>query len=468
MSMSGPSSQDPALSTLLFSSASRSISTFTRASSRSKLSVSSRLRSIQHDATFVSSVATRSGLPLIANERCGSWYIPPLDKAGSAYFKSTDGHFGQWSFSLRRVNVQVLRLVGERGGCVLVDSTRRGKSVPDALAKTVPIWAAVWNRVLFPDRKDAHELRTPRDVVSESEHAQIEARLDGFVRDLKGLEIDITGVKLDRPLKAIWVTQATVGQLDGALRAAREEEMYPLVLCTASGNDVRETEGDYDYVQGAADDAEAWACGLKPDVFWNNIEPLMACDEDGLPDMIVALVEKAASIHGQRSGQAAPVRILPTNSIWVGTGTESEQDWDIVIDLRQGQVVSPACEKSTNQPESPRRKTIFAPLEHGKLGSRALRRVLPTILGDVEAALATKPESRTLVVCDTGKDHSVGVALAILCLFTHSDGQIMPLPRRHGVDKDFIKKKLGWIVVCIPDANPSRATLQSVNAVLLG
>lgn len=35
---------------------------------------------------------------------------------GSAYFKSTDGHFGIWNFSLRRLNLGVLDVLGEFGG----------------------------------------------------------------------------------------------------------------------------------------------------------------------------------------------------------------------------------------------------------------------------------------------------------------------------------------------------------------
>ena len=83
---------------------------------RSTLSISNRLRSIVEDATFVQRIANECGLPLVANERCGSWYIVPGQKAASAYFKSTDGHTGQWSFSLRRLNLQVLTLVGRSKG----------------------------------------------------------------------------------------------------------------------------------------------------------------------------------------------------------------------------------------------------------------------------------------------------------------------------------------------------------------
>ncbi|KAF2157968.1 initiator tRNA phosphoribosyl transferase [Myriangium duriaei CBS 260.36] len=447
---------DPDLANILFPSASRSISTFVRASTRSRLSIRSRLASIAADAQFATSISDITGLPLVANERCGSWYVPPPRKAGGVYFKSTDGHFGQWRFSARRLNVQLLGIVRECGGCVIVDSTRRGKSVPDALAKTVPVWAAVWNALLFPERADVHGLRTPEDVVGRSEHAQIEARLDGFVAELRALEVE---AELDKPLRPVWVTQASMHRLEAEVDEARRDG-YPLVLCTASGKDVGDValpEG-CDYVQGAADDAEAWACGLTPELFWAKREELLHCDEDGLPDLIGKLVEEA---QGTTEAGRNAVRIEPTRSVWVGTdyGASGQGSYDMIIDMRPV--------KDQLEQDQSRGKTLASPFEPGKLGSRALRRVLPSILDKVGAALATNPKAEILIACATGKDFSVGVALALICMFASDDGQMTSQPRTAGIDKEFIRKRLGWIMVCIPDANPSRATLQSVNAVLL-
>lgn len=87
---------------------------------RSSLSITNRLRSIQQDADFVEEVRRAFGSrsssnngtrPLVANERCGSWYIRPEVKGGSAYFKSTDGHTGQWKFSSRRLNMHLLPII---------------------------------------------------------------------------------------------------------------------------------------------------------------------------------------------------------------------------------------------------------------------------------------------------------------------------------------------------------------------
>lgn len=103
-------------STLIFPSASTSIASTLTTLKRSNLSLTNRLHSIASDSTFVQQTADSLNLPLIANERCGSWYIPLSRKAGSAYFKSTDGHHGQWSFSLRRLNLQVLDVIERRRG----------------------------------------------------------------------------------------------------------------------------------------------------------------------------------------------------------------------------------------------------------------------------------------------------------------------------------------------------------------
>jgi tRNA A64-2'-O-ribosylphosphate transferase len=148
---------------------------------RSALSINNRLTSITLDSKFVTSVAEAYTLPLVANERCGSWYIPLERKNDSVYFKSTDGHMGEWGFSLRRLNLQLLDVVNKYGGAIVVDSTRRGKSMPDALSKTIPIWCCVINRALF-GADEKHELATPPQAVSKSEHAQIESRIDGCVR----------------------------------------------------------------------------------------------------------------------------------------------------------------------------------------------------------------------------------------------------------------------------------------------
>lgn len=101
------------------------------------------LRSIFLDSKFVDTFCREhSSLPVYANLRNGLWwvsvclefvltllerYMPKF--SGTCYFKSTDGHCGQWSFSMTRLNLHVAEVAALAGGIIIVDSTRRGKVV---------------------------------------------------------------------------------------------------------------------------------------------------------------------------------------------------------------------------------------------------------------------------------------------------------------------------------------------------
>ncbi|TKA78043.1 hypothetical protein B0A55_02133 [Friedmanniomyces simplex] len=423
-------------SDIIFSPAASDLQTALGELKRSNLSITNRLRSIKQDAEFVLEVSKAYDLPLVANERCGSWYITPDRKAGSAYFKSTDGHFGQWSFSLRRLNLQVLDVLGQHGGCIIVDSTRRGKSMPDALSKTVPIWIAVLNRLLFPQESGYHVLHTPSDVVSPSEHSQIEARIPAFVESLRELSIDANRLwsTLVKPMRPVWITPASNRMSEGSHNVSN-------------------------YVQGAADDSESWALGLGPDTFWANTDLLMTTPESELPPLIEGIVSETSEITSMRP----PTLIKPSNSIWVANNAGAEMmyaGFDVVICCSVS--ASTVLAKALND------RYIHLASSTGKNGSRQLRtelpklQILPTMLF---------PDSKILVTCETGRDLAVGVALAILCSLYGSDStlRLQSTGERPGhMSKTLIKHRLSWIMVSMPDAAPSRATLQSVNAYLMG
>ena len=111
----------------------------------------------------------------------------------------------QWDFNLRRPNLHLLPTILCNKGwaslnhfilfapfitslsLILVDSTRRGKRIPDALSKTVPIWCAVINRAIaqrYGLQSWNLELYTPPAAVSPSEHNQIELKLDQWSKNL--------------------------------------------------------------------------------------------------------------------------------------------------------------------------------------------------------------------------------------------------------------------------------------------
>lgn len=83
---------------------------------RSSRSLRNRLHSIAHDAAFVERVRVAYDLPVLTNARAGDWYVDPQRRQGGVYFKSTDGHAGEWMFSLRRLNLGLLEVVAEEEG----------------------------------------------------------------------------------------------------------------------------------------------------------------------------------------------------------------------------------------------------------------------------------------------------------------------------------------------------------------
>ncbi|KAF2666179.1 initiator tRNA phosphoribosyl transferase, partial [Microthyrium microscopicum] len=452
---------------LIFPSAASNFSSTLNSLKRSTLSIPNRLRSIISDAEFVCALSSSYGLPLIANERCGSWYIPPDRKVGSAYFKSTDGHMGQWAFSLRRLNLDLLGILGDAKGGIIVDSTRRGKVMPDALSKTVPIWCAVLNRALFPENVDAHALYTPPDAVSRSEHSQIEERLNGFARQFLELKLDLTRLReqVKEPLRPMWVTRDSFLQNESLQNGSvRLEGFVPVVLCTASKH-IKGWEGsEGGYIQGAGDDSEGWARGLTPPVFWKYREELMGCPETELPDRIAQYVAEEAKWK-PAGGRFSLVS--PTTQVFIGLKQSAMElefgPSDLLIDCG-----SKPLEFASSKLKS---RYLHLSCRQGKLGSRDLRSQLPKL----PAFLRSKSNFNHLYIsCPTGKDLSAGVALAVLCLFTDDNAQMVGLQGaspstklRQSFTKQYIRQKLSWIMTSVPSASPSRTTLQSINDFVL-
>ena len=382
---------------------------------KSTLSIPNRLKSILEDAKFAKEVSRHYNLPLVANERCGSWYVEPADKVASAYFKSTDGHHGHWDFSSRRLNLQLLSILGSHGGAVVVDSTRRGKSLPDAFSKTIPIWTAVINRALFPEMVSMHGLQYPPPpaTLGFSEICQIEARLGGFTRAFLDLELDLQSLRsqLRRPILLSWAIRGHFRASDDENGTIPEHSHHRLVLCSASRR-VRGSEvSEGGYIQGAGDDSEGWSYGLTAQLFWANKDLLMRSLEDELPTVIEGLVER----EGKGCSSSRISRILPTTNVHISVGClDRENGVDLIIN----------CE---GDPRNSAPNVVNLGCRSGKLGSKDLREKLPSAVSAVVKKLSMNPNSQIVTTCTSGKDFSVGVAVAILCLLFDDQGEPVPL-----------------------------------------
>lgn len=285
------------------------------------------LHSILEDAELVQQMREflkHSEMPVFANKRNGCWY-GEFDRF--CYFKSTDGHDRNLLFNYTsRLNLDVAERAIQAGGCLIIDSTRAGKTWPDSMRNTIPIWCSVLNHVAgldspsgVPGVVEFHALPSvtapvhaqriasevipsmvagiPQEVV-EMLRARLGGRMDRHDGGLAGGERGSAWKGKPKPLVPVWVhpdedgvlewsgAHADVvlehlGQLhsrDEADGPARDLDITPVLLLSCSGAKKARhvSEQSWEYIQGAGDDEETWAEGLTADVFWRHSSRIMA------------------------------------------------------------------------------------------------------------------------------------------------------------------------------------------------
>ncbi|BAF19766.1 tRNA A64-2'-O-ribosylphosphate transferase isoform X1 [Oryza sativa Japonica Group] len=297
------------------------------------------LRSVADDAAFVAEIAALwPALPLVANLRCGLWYLPPRAVAATCYFKSTDGHAGNWAFSTARLNLHLALLAGERGGCIIVDSTRRGKRFPDSMSKTIPIWCCVLNRAIERYRlqtnnksaavanKDAEKISESSNWdnsvhlpvwVLETEKNAIEGRIEEWTTQFEscGADIRSLALSLKKPLRPLWISQRTRIWLN-EVPELESWDFTPIILVSASASGAVATqrmtsEFSWHYIPGAGDDEESWARGLTPTLFWKHSYDLLDGGPDLCNQLVADIVEKDRVYRAQRGEYSPQITAKP-------------------------------------------------------------------------------------------------------------------------------------------------------------
>ena len=289
---------------------------------------------------------------------------------------------------------------------------------------------------------------------------------------------------LKKPLRPLWVTP----EFSSAPKRDITTAYNTVICCTASRRVIGAEASENGYIQGAGDDSEGWSHGLTPAVFWKHKDQFLSTIEEDMPALIRHLIRSCPD-----TGNSDVVR-LGSTSLYIGTirNNSTPELYDGIIACGN---VSPS--KPGPKPEDARKngtRILHFLCSDGKLGSRALRSHLPLLLPFVRTlAIGDKPP-KILLACSTGKDLSVGVALAVLCLFFNDDCMstlytseyppaisadcLFPLLTKawadnfkvetsKAIDKSIIRRRLTYITMAKPDANPSRSTLQSVNAFLM-
>ncbi|PIA17179.1 initiator tRNA phosphoribosyl transferase [Coemansia reversa NRRL 1564] len=434
---------------------------------RESRSIYNRLKSIEDDANFIEDISKElfKEYPIIANERCGVWYVKPqIAHAQTVYFKSTDGHHGKWSFNLRRANTHLFDILAINKGCIIVDSTRSGKRMPDSFSRTIPIWCSVWNmairNITMSNNYDQWDssVHTPTNIVSESERLQIEKLIPQFVNILLASDIDVkwAATRLLRPLRPIWITR------DQHLTIPPDftnVEFTPIIcLCASIAGLDAANSMPFGYVQGAADDHELWANGLTPHLFWKHRLQLLA-DRDYCDERVEKLIAREASakstLNYMSDGGFAFVRNtgLAVGGRTSGRPPECWSQFDAIINCG-------APEYESNKDPALAARYLFLSIPEGKRGQIALGKSIPCALAFVYAYV--QRGARVLVHCSQGMDRSVGIALAVLTQYFDTNGKFKENSASE-ITKLSIQNKLLWITTSRAKANPSRVTLKQVN-----
>ena len=274
----------------------------------------------------------------------------------------------------------------------------------------------------------------------------------------KKLGLDLVKLRnvLGKPIKVEFVSRKT-----SVIKMERSAKHHLLICCSASRHE--HGDGD-DYVQGAGDDTENWAHGLTAALFWSYKDLLLEeTNEEDLQRLIEGLLTET---RPDSSGSVARIHLQdnPTN-LFLGTPSGLT---DLNMEICDAVIW---CEQQTPDNSRAVQLTPKLPIlelncRSGKLGGKSLRDKLPVVEIFLEKLLEKTCNPHVLIVCSKGSDLSVGVALAILCRFANDSG-VLTLERRQDLDKRFIRQQLAYIIQSVTGANPSRATLQSVNAYLI-
>lgn len=257
-----------------------------------------RLNSIYYDKLELDRLFEKfPQIPVVANLRCGSWYCD-ADKNHACYFKSTDGHDKQWDFNIRRLNSHFLEFIYKHNTVFVVDSTGNSAKVyPDALSKTIPIWATVMNRLFCADGADGVILP---DVISERESRELRETVERKINDWVELAksvlpehlLEFTRQKHNKPKKIIPIFVSSRDSFDSSVLM---DDSTIKIICVSAGSS-NSSHTDDTYILGAGDDEEMWSHGLTAEMFWNQPEKFLKCATD--TELEAYIREMLHSTHG--------------------------------------------------------------------------------------------------------------------------------------------------------------------------
>ena len=420
--------------------------------------------------------------PWIPNKQCGSWYLPQANNADDhqtteVYFKSTDGHIGTYAISLKRLNLQLLKLLHRNNvGCFLVDASVR-KLLPDSFSRTIPIWCCVINRIVLKYRIDLGidseedwdtKLYMPSSIISSEEHNEISNLIDSRVELLYQSKAVVDPKRLveimTKPVRAYWVANGTFQQDTNNQCTSYDQKIdsnnYFVIVCCnpsyyvegsknhiewinySSSDDGEGSRAGYYYTPGAADDESTWGRGLTPHLFWSNKDKLLnpTLTEDKADDVIVSIVsnwklqtehEAGCSEHNNSTTNADKIGNL---NLWIGSRKSGRppECWDNAFDAILNVTETEYPNMQRQRPNDRAFYYLQLPVAEGKRDKTELEKWLP--VGMVFIIQHLQQNRRVLVHCAQGRDRSVAVVMALVTLVCEPVYPLRLKPKFESID----------------------------------
>jgi tRNA A64-2'-O-ribosylphosphate transferase len=443
-----------------------------------------RLKSIQYDSYFIQKLKNEcSCLEMFANLRCGQWYAPSF--SDTCYFKSTDGHYGQWSFSNTRLNLNVLISSYKNAGSIIVDSTRKGKHYSDALSKTIPIWVTVMNRLIHrsfsqtPDNLPGLQLPS---WLSKSEASQIGARIESFVQSACEDTIDWNEFFLERYydifhnkrhsdgrikyMKCFWVHQGTDFHLSKLAKSDDSIDFIPIICASASDPFFPEKSYSWTYIQGAGDDQESWSHGLNPQLFYDHIDYILENnitveETERRVDEIVLKYKQTTQPINKNTNEFMIAIGNDTTRLYLGRN--SDIDNNLPSDFAAIKCKLPDC--SDKEAKKLTDSILELPIVDHRKYKNCLEEQLPVAISFAHEQL--EKGKKLLIADETGQKESVALLVGIMCaLFSDDKNMDIYTGKNHNVPKlgkKQIRKRLSHIQSYQSNVNPSRNLMKQLN-----
>ena len=398
--------------------------------------------------------------PIVANLRCGAWYYPPSKLHATSHYKSTDGHYGTWAFSMSRLNLNIIKLLEEHTAVCIIDSTRKGKLFPDAMIRTIPIWAAVLNRLKSHIVGDVQQKEFP--YCSPSELSQICCKINKFVKDALDSGVIWDDVILKKTIEIRYISHETNSPI--SVFASANPDAHT-IFCISVSSPTPKYRPSFTYIQGAGDDHQAWSNGLEPSGFWKFKNELLLLDNIACAE----LADKISKEHRDQNRSSFCKEENISDNIILGAHT---------ISISASSVCRMSGIHFMSEMPSDELKISnlvfdgkFQTTSGGYLccvvrsdSKKDFEKAAPFI---IDFAREWFKINETLPIsCQSGTDCSVAAAVLIISGLSSSGWELDFLPPSE-ISKHRLRGVLSRLTTYVPGASPSRNLMKQINRVFL-